>query len=37
MHLSEGALMIVESRSALDLADNLYTALTEKISRIDAN
>lgn len=30
MHFSEGALMIVKSRSALDLADNFYTALTEK-------
>ena len=30
MHFSEGALMIVESRSALDLNDNFYTALTEK-------
>ncbi len=37
MHLSEGALMIVKSRPALDLNDNFYTALTEKISRIDAN
>ena len=30
MHFSEGALMIVESRSALDLDDNFYTALSKK-------
>ena len=30
MHFSEGTLMIVNSRSKLDLADNFYTALTEK-------
>jgi len=30
MHFSEDALMIVESRSALDLDDNFYTAITEK-------
>lgn len=30
MHFSEDALMIVESRSELNLDDNFYTAITEK-------